>query len=40
MDFKPTLQNVVYVTEANGSTIPVLNLNNTPNTMITLSSSG
>ena len=36
MDFKPTLQNVVYVTEANGSTTPVLNLNNTPNTMITV----
>ena len=34
MDFKPTLQNVVYVTEANVSTTPVLNLNNTP--MITV----
>ena len=36
MDFKTNLQNVVYITETNGSTTPVLNLNNTPNTMITV----
>ena len=36
MDFKTNLQNVVCITETNGSTTPVLNLNNTPNTMITV----
>ena len=36
MDFKPSLQNVVYVSEANGSTTAVLNLNNTPNTTLTV----
>ena len=36
MDFIPSLQNVVYVSEANGSTTAVLNLNNTPNTTLTV----
>ena len=36
MDLKPSIPNVVYVSEPNGSTSPVVFLSNTPNTMLTV----